>query len=140
MWQQDWWLKALLKERELTTIRPSLLFPLKIPLGLLWPWWHIMIQSYIRAFLNGDLDEEVYVQQPQGFVKSGKEHLVCKLKKSTYDLKQALQQWYLKFDEIITTMGFVKNKVDPCRYLKVSESCFYVHYSCSLDCELMRML
>ena len=51
MWRgtkQNWCLKALLRERELTIMRPSLLFPLKIPLGSLWLWWHIMIWSYIR--------------------------------------------------------------------------------------------
>ncbi|RVW99085.1 Retrovirus-related Pol polyprotein from transposon TNT 1-94 [Vitis vinifera] len=58
------------------------------------------------AFLNGDLDEEVYMEQPIGFVEVGKEDLVCKLNKSIYGLKQASRQWYLKFDKIITQNGF----------------------------------
>ena len=52
--------------------------------------------------------------------------MVCKLKKSIYGLKQASRQWYLKFDEIVTSMGFVENKVDPCIYLKVSGSKFII--------------
>jgi len=44
------------------------------------------------AFLNGDLEEEIYMKQPEGFIESGKENKVCKLVKSLYDLKQAPKQ------------------------------------------------
>lgn len=76
------------------------------------------------TFLNGDLYEEVYMQQPEGLIENGKEHLVYKLKKSIYGLKQASRQWYIKFDEVVTSMGFEENKVDQCIYLKVRGSKF----------------
>ncbi|KAF3686058.1 hypothetical protein FXO37_00006 [Capsicum annuum] len=72
------------------------------------------------AFLNGNLEEEVYMNQLEGFSIKGKEHMVCKLKKSIYGLKQAFRQWYLKFNETIVTFGFKENTVDRCIYLKVS--------------------
>lgn len=79
------------------------------------------------TFLNKDHYEEVYMQ---GFIESGNEYLVCKFKKSIYSLKQASrQQWYLKCDEVINSMGFVENNVDLCIYLKV---CGTTHYSSSL--------
>jgi len=53
------------------------------------------------AFLNGDLEEEVYMDQPEGFVTTRKEKFVYKLKKSIYGLKQASRQWYLKFNDTI---------------------------------------
>nr|KAJ0192903.1 hypothetical protein LSAT_V11C800431030 [Lactuca sativa] len=53
------------------------------------------------AFLNGDLDEEIYMKQPEGFVMLGNEHKVCKLKKSLYGLKQAPKQWHQKFDDVV---------------------------------------
>ncbi|RVW68061.1 Retrovirus-related Pol polyprotein from transposon TNT 1-94 [Vitis vinifera] len=76
------------------------------------------------AFLNGDLDEDVYMEQPTGFVEVGKEDLVWKLNKSIYGLKQALRQWYLKFDRIITQNGFKENTVDRCIYLRVNGSSY----------------
>ena len=72
------------------------------------------------AFLNGDLNEEVYMMQPEGFVANDSGKLVCRLKKSTYGLKQASRQWYLKFHSVVASYGFVENKVDQCIYCKVS--------------------
>ena len=76
------------------------------------------------AFLNGDLDDDMYMEQPIGFVEVGKENLVCKLNKSIYILKQASRQWYLKFDRIITQNGFKENAVDRCIYLRFSGSSY----------------
>ena len=53
------------------------------------------------AFLNGDLDEEIFMEQLEGFKVEGKENMVCKLKKSLYGLKQGSQQWYKKFDSFM---------------------------------------
>ncbi|KAA0033349.1 Retrovirus-related Pol polyprotein from transposon TNT 1-94 [Cucumis melo var. makuwa] len=78
------------------------------------------------AFLNGNLDEEVFMDQPEGFMVEGKEHMVCKLKRSIYGLKQASRQCYLKFNDTITSFGFKENIVDRCIYLKISGSKFIV--------------
>ncbi|KAK9128999.1 hypothetical protein Syun_017796 [Stephania yunnanensis] len=82
------------------------------------------------AFLNGQLEEEVYMKQPEGFSSIGNENLVCKLKKSIYGLKQASRQWYLKFHDVISSFGFVENIMDNCIYQKVSGSkiCFLILY------------
>ncbi|KAI5324142.1 hypothetical protein L3X38_033215 [Prunus dulcis] len=76
------------------------------------------------AFLNGRLDEEIYMVQYEGFIKDGEEHLVCKLKKSIYGLKQASRQWYLRFDEVVSSQGFMENPVDEYIYLKYSGTNF----------------
>ena len=72
------------------------------------------------AFLNGDLNEEVYMVQPEGFEANDSGTLVCRLKKTIYSLKQSSRQWYLKFHSVVTSYGFVENKVDQCIYCKVS--------------------
>ncbi|GJV18870.1 zinc finger, CCHC-type containing protein [Tanacetum coccineum] len=83
-------------------------------------------------FLNGDLDEEVYMKQPEGFVMPGNEHKVCKLVKSLYGLKQAPKQWHQKFDEVVLSSGFLLNQSDKCVYSKFNSSgkgviiCLYV--------------
>nr|GEV06561.1 hypothetical protein [Tanacetum cinerariifolium] len=74
------------------------------------------------AFLNGDLDEEVYMKQPKGFVMSGNEHKVYKLVKSLYGLKQALKQWHQKFDEVVLSSGFHLKQSDKCVYSKFNDS------------------
>jgi hypothetical protein len=58
------------------------------------------------AFLHGELEEVIYMDQPEGFVESGKENLVCRLKKSFYSLKQSLRQWYRRFDSFVISHGF----------------------------------
>ena len=82
------------------------------------------------TFLNSDIEEEVYMEQLEGFFSKEGKHLVCKLKKSIYGLKQASRHWYYKFHGKITSFGFVENPMDQCIYQKVSGSktCFLVLY------------
>ena len=75
------------------------------------------------AFLNGNLEEEVYMMQPKGFVTEGEEHLVCKLKKSIYGLKQS---WNAAFDSPLKEMGYVQSTSDPCIYVDAGEDVFYI--------------
>jgi hypothetical protein len=70
------------------------------------------------AFLNAELDEEIYMEQPDGFVVKGQESKVCKLLKSLYGLKQAPKQWHEKFDTTLTSAGFAINEVDRCVYYR----------------------
>jgi hypothetical protein len=70
------------------------------------------------AFLNGEFEEEIYMDQPDGFVAKGQERKVCKLLKSLYGLKQAHKQWHEKFDKTLTSAGFVVNKADKCVYYR----------------------
>jgi len=59
-----------------------------------------------RAFLHGDLEEEIYIEQLEGFAALGNEHLMCRLKKNVYGLKQAPRQWYKKFELFMTQHKF----------------------------------
>ena len=71
------------------------------------------------TFLHGDLEEEIYMKQPEGFAVKGKKELVCKLKKSLYGLKQSPRKWDQKFDTFIRGFGFTRSKADQCVYFKL---------------------
>lgn len=70
------------------------------------------------VFLHGDVDEELYMEQLERFVKQGHEHLYYRLKRSLYGFKQAPRQWYIKFDYFMIEYGFIRCKSDPCVYYK----------------------
>ena len=68
------------------------------------------------AFLNGTLEDEVYMQQPKGFECQGKEEFVCKLNKSIYGLKQSPRCWNYTLDTYLKEMQFTQTASDPCIY------------------------
>ena len=68
------------------------------------------------AFLNKELEEGFYMDQPDGFVANGQEGMVCKLLKSLYGLKQAPKQWHEKFDRTLTSASLVVTEADKCVY------------------------
>ena len=70
------------------------------------------------AFLNGTLEEEVFMRQPEGFEAKGKENLVCRLKKSIYGLNQSPRCWNVALDAQLKNMGFVQSENDPCIYYR----------------------
>ena len=78
------------------------------------------------AFLNVKLKEEVYMDQPEGFIIQGKENLVCKLKHSLYGLKQALGCWNFILNKKLKEMGFDQATSDPCIYIAKSGEPFII--------------
>ena len=73
------------------------------------------------AFLNGYVEEEIYMEQSKGF-ESEDSSKVCKLNISIYGLKQASRSWNHRFDEVIQSFSFIKKEDEPCVYKKVSGS------------------
>ena len=73
--------------------------------------WQIDVKT---AFLNGFLEEEVYMSQPEGFESNERLNQVCKLKRSIYGLKQASRSWNIHFDVTIKEFGFIKNVDELC--------------------------
>ena len=72
----------------------------------------------VTAFLNGDLKEEIFMQQPPGYVELGKEELVCKLKKLLYGLKQSPRCWNEKLCNHLKSLGFKESGADPCVFIR----------------------
>lgn len=71
----------------------------------------------VTAFLNGDLDQDIYMEIPDGLKTSNNAHMVCKLQKALYGLKQAPRQWYAKINTFLTEhLSFKSSPYDPCLY------------------------
>jgi hypothetical protein len=71
------------------------------------------------TFLNGEIEEEVYIEQTQGFEVHSRDTHVCRLKKGLYGLKQAPRAWYARIDNYLMRLGFSKSHADPNLYYKV---------------------
>ena len=83
--------------------------------------WKIHQKDVKIAFLNGVVEEKVYVEQSLGFEKHDRKTHVCKLKKSLYGLKQAPRKWYDMMDSFLMSLGFIKIKMDSNLYFKVED-------------------
>ena len=82
-----------------------------------WILQHLDVKS---AFLNGKVEEELYVKQPEGFPVEGKEQWVLRLRKALYGLKQAPRAWYFKLHRCLLSLGFIKIRHEQAVYLKSS--------------------
>eukprot|EP00253_Pinus_taeda_P025748 PITA_25748 len=71
------------------------------------------------SFLNGDLEEEVYTEQLDGFILGNDPKLVCRIKKALYGLKQAPRSWYYRLDKYLHQQGFSKGSADSNLYIKI---------------------
>jgi hypothetical protein len=83
--------------------------------------WQVHHMDVKSAFLNGDLKEEVYVQQPPGFVVKGSSGKVLKLKKALYGLRQAPRAWNAKLDSELLKLGFVRNPLEHAVYKRADK-------------------
>ena len=73
------------------------------------------------TFLNGELEVEVYIEQPGGFLLSEHGYFVCKLNKALYGLKQAPRAWYSRLDRYLQQQGFKKGNADNNLYIKMDQ-------------------
>ncbi|KAL0285562.1 UNVERIFIED_CONTAM: Retrovirus-related Pol polyprotein from transposon RE2 [Sesamum radiatum] len=79
-----------------------------------WYDYEIWQMDVKTTFLNGFVEEEIFMDQPEGFTAVGEEQKVCHLQRSIYGLKQASRSWNTRFDEVIRGYDFIKNDYDPC--------------------------
>jgi len=87
--------------------------------------WEIHGMDVITAYLLGLLDEEIYMIQPEGFVKTGmKRILVCRVLRSLYGLKQAARVWNQKIHTFLIKIGFVRSSADPCLYIDTKRNIY----------------
>jgi len=93
--------------------------------------WEIHQMDVVTAYLNGDLDHEIYMTQPEGFIEETNKDLVCLLKKSLYGLKQAGRSWNKKIHDVLVKLGFQRMEADYCVYQFIDKTtviwlCLYV--------------
>lgn len=124
---QDLQPKDLLKSKTLNMWRPFLRCLRRILCMSLWHQlpiltWELHQMNVKIKFLDEDLEEEVYMNQYEGFLSSDGEHLVCKLKKFIQGLKQVSCRWYFKFHHVISSFSFEENIMDQYKYHKISGS------------------
>ena len=74
------------------------------------------------AFLNENLEEEVYIEQPDRFILGDDPNMVCKLRKALYGLKQAPRAWYSRLDTYLHQIGFRRGLVDSNLYIFTKEN------------------
>ena len=84
--------------------------------AMCWPLYQLDIKN---VFLHGDLAKEVYMEQPPGFVARGEFGLVCRLRRSLYDLKQSPRAWFGCFSSVVQEFGMLRSTTD--------HSVFYHH-------------
>jgi hypothetical protein len=80
--------------------------------------WKLHQMDVKTAFLNGVIEEEVYIKQPQGFEVEDRKSHVCRLKKALYRLEQAPRSWYGRIDSFLMSLGFTKSKENSNLYFK----------------------
>jgi hypothetical protein len=74
--------------------------------------------DFKTSFLNGDFNEEIYMEQPEGFIQNHNNKILCKLNKSLYGLRQSPRQWYMKFDSFMMSQNYTRSEYDHCAYFK----------------------
>jgi hypothetical protein len=84
--------------------------------------WNLHQMDVKTTFLNGVVEEEVYIEQPQGFEAHSRDTHVFRLKKTLYGLKQAPRDWYGRMDNYLMRLGFSKSHADPNLYYKVMDN------------------
>jgi hypothetical protein len=80
--------------------------------------WHVRHMDVKSFFLNGELQEQVFVSQPPGFIVNNEEHKVLCLNKALYGLRQALRAWYSKFDASLAELGFQRGEAEHAVYTR----------------------
>jgi hypothetical protein len=88
--------------------------------------WNINQMHVKTTFLNGAIEEEVYIEQPQGFEVHSRDTHIFRLKKNLYGLKQAPRAWYARMDNYLTRLGFSKSHADLNLYYKVMNNALVI--------------